>query len=198
MPRNHARTRAGDLRFHVFERSIHPELFEVLRRAEIQEQAYRATLAITGQSHVLLVRAGDETLSEVLAPPEAPLPRHGLCSSIQISRASRDEVTRVEGALHYRGIYRVESYTPAEYRDVVGRLLENDPFERIKVFFDGGPETRPRGEFEGSGGATEAPFALIDFRRRARRLDVLSVHAYPHELAIVNVETRIDVAPTAR
>jgi hypothetical protein len=185
MPRNHARTRAGDLRFHLFERSIHPELFAALRRADVHEPAYRATLAITGQSHVIAARAGEETLVEVLAPPEAPLPRRGLRSSIQISRASRDEVTREDGALRYRGAYRVESYTPAEYRAAAARLLAIDPFERIKAFFDDD-------DARAASGASDAPFALIDFRPGARRLEILSVHAYPHELAIVYVETRFD------
>src|SRR5688500_18437977 len=107
MPRNYARTRAADLRYHLFDRSVHPELFDVLRRAEIGEADYRATLVITGQSHVVSMRVGAETVTEVIAPPGVPLPRAGLRSSIQLTRGARDEVTRVEGAIHYRGSFRV-------------------------------------------------------------------------------------------
>jgi hypothetical protein len=192
MPRPYARTRPADLRFHVYDRSVHPELYTALRRADIVEPAYRAVVAITGQSHLVAARAGRETITEVLAPPDAVLPRLGVRSSMQISRASQDEVTRVEGALHYHGAYRVEAYTPAEMRDVVAALLERDRFERLKMFFDEDAAADPALDAAGF-----APFTLIDFHRRPRRLDVKSIHAYPHELQIVYVETRIDVAPLA-
>jgi hypothetical protein len=194
MPPNYARTRASDLRFHLYERSIHPELFEVLRRAEVIEGAYRAVLQITGQSHILTVRTEGETITEVLAPPEAPLPRAGIRSSVQLARHARDEVVRTGGALHYRGSFRVETYAPAEFRERAARILASDSFERIKVFFDDEPFDRRGAE---SGSAELAPFALMDFRHKGRRLDVVSVHAYPHELTIVQVETRVEAAPFA-
>lgn len=90
---------------------------------------------------------------------------------------------RVEGGLHYRGTFRVETYAPSEYRDAATRILARDPFERIKAFFDD------------DGASDIPPFALFDYRRRPRCLDALCVHAYPHERTIVFVETRVDVAP---
>ncbi|MGH7298224.1 MAG: hypothetical protein ACRELB_25015, partial [Polyangiaceae bacterium] len=72
MLRNHARTCVAELRYHLFERSIHPELVTVVRRAFVREAAYHAAIAITGQSHLIAVRGDGETLTEVVAPPGAP------------------------------------------------------------------------------------------------------------------------------
>ena len=185
------RTRAADLRFHLYERSVHPELLEVIRRAEVNGQAFRAMLAITGQSHVLAVRAGGETLTEVVAPPDALLPRAGIRSFVELGRTPHSVVTRSDGSIRYRGVFRVETYRPAEYREIAGRILASGSFERIQAFFDEESQPAP----QASVGCDCIPFALIEFSHRARRLEALSVHAYPYELTIVHVETRIDVGP---
>src|SRR3954471_20910908 len=133
---NHSRVKAADLRFHLFERSIHPELFEVLRRAEIEEAGYFASLVISGQSHVLTVRSGGETLTEVVARADASLPRIGARSAVQLGRCGREEVRRAEGAIKYAASVRVEKYVPAEYRRLTTHILAANPFERLKAFFD--------------------------------------------------------------
>ncbi len=160
----------------------------MVRRAEAAGRGWRATLQITGQSHAIAVRAGGETLTQVLAPPGAPLPRCGLRASIQIARHGRDEILRVEGALHYRASFRAEMFAPADFRERAAALLSGDSMDRIKAFFDDDESGKP---------PELAAFALIDFRSRPRRLDVVAVHAYPHELAIVRVDARFDVAPHA-
>ncbi len=189
--REHARVRAADLRYHLFDRSVHPELYEVLRRAELEEKAYRAVLSITGQSHVISVRSGGETVTEILAPPEVSLPRIGLRSSVQLGRTSREEVTRMDGPIHYRTAFRVETFPPAAYRDMQQVLLSAEAFQRIKLFFDTGETPAPGVPLDPSRDFT--PFALIDFRHKPRRLDVLSVHASPADLTIVTVDSRFEI-----
>jgi hypothetical protein len=188
----YARVKAADLRFHLFERSIHPELFEVLRRAEIEEAGYFATLVISGQSHVLSVRSGGETIAEVVARADASLPRIGARSAVQLGRCGREEVRRAEGPIKYAASVRVEKYVPAEYRRLTGHILAANPFERLKVFFD--DEAAGGVRAVDDAGVEEIPFALMDFRHSPRKLEVASVHACPHELTIVHVETRVEVA----
>ncbi len=180
--------KSADLRLHLFERSVHPELFDTLRRIDLEERGVRASLVISGQSHVLTVRSGGETLTEVVAPVGLALPRMGVHSVVQLGRGARDEVRRESGAVRYAASILVESYAPAEYAQMTSRLLARDSFERLKAFFEpaagGGP---------GAGAAETTPFALMDFARTAAGLEVLSVHACPHELTIVRVESRIAV-----
>jgi hypothetical protein len=188
MPPHHARTRVTDLRFHVFARPVHPELFEVLRRAEVRERAYCASIAITGQSHAITVRAGMATIVEVVAPPDAPLPRAGERAAAPLAPGARDEVTIEASGIRYRSSLRALVLAPEEYREAIDAALATDRLERLKAFFDADPQMPAM-----SGFADLTPFALADFRARPRRLDVTTIHADPHASTIVRVETRIEI-----
>lgn len=185
---NHARVKSQDLRFHLFERSIHPELFQALRRVDIDEGGYRAALVISGQSHVIAVRAAGETVTEVVAPADLCLPRIGVKAAVQLGRAAREEVRRDEGRIRYSAALRVETHAPAAYREAAARLLAEDRLERIKAFFDDDCDARA-GKSAAQGDLL--PFALIDYRRGPTGLVVSWAHACPHELAIVLGETTI-------
>lgn len=179
---SHARVKAADLRLHVFDRSIHPELYDVVRRVELRGEHWSADLVITSQGHVIAFRAGGETLTEVFAPAGAALPRIGARASVAIRRDAGEELRRDEGAIRYAASLRVATHPPAEYRRAAGALIQDDPMERIKVFFD----------LAGEDDLT--PFALMDFRRWPSGITVASVHACPAELAIIQIETRIETA----
>lgn len=194
---HHARVKAQDLRFHLLERSVHPELFDVLRRADLSGEGWRASLAITGQSHVVAVRAGRETVTEVVAPAGAGLPRISTRASVPLGRILCEEVRREEGAIRWGSRVRVERHAPAEFRDRAARLLAGQSLDRLKAFFD-----EDLGFTTNAAGAARAPemvpFALMDFRHDPRgRLEVVSVHACPQELVMVEVETRVEVAAEA-
>jgi hypothetical protein len=183
MSLNHARVKAADLRLHLFERSVHPELFQILRCIDLIQRGWRASLVISGQSHVLSVRAGTETLTEIVSPAGVSLPRIGLKQAVQLGREASAEVRREGGLIQYAASVRAQTIPPAEYAQAIARILAEDTQDRIKAFFD--DESRP-------GAADHAlPFALMDFRHGPRRLDVTSVHACPRELTIVRIETRM-------
>lgn len=182
---NHARVKAADLKLWLFERSVHPELFDAIRRVDLERSGWRASLVISGQSHVIAVRSGGETLTEVVAASGAALPRIGARTTVQLGRERADRVVRREdGAIRYSARVSVARLGAAEYREVVDRLIAEKRLERLQAFFDDDPPLS---------GDTPLPFALMDFHPGARRLDVASVHACPRELAIVRVETEVEV-----
>jgi hypothetical protein len=190
---NDSRVKAQDLRFHLLERSVHPELFATLRRADVGGPGWSASLVISGQSHIVAVRTERETVTEVVAPSNASLPRVGVRALVPLGRLVREEVLREEGRVRYASVVRVERHAPAAYRDLATRLLARNLLDRRKAFF---------GDDKGftSSAACAArdpegtPFALMDWRCEARGwLEVSSVHACPHELTIVEVESRFEM-----
>lgn len=183
---NPARVLAKDLRFHLFERSVHPELFDVLRRAEVRGPGWVADIVISGQSHVVALRTRRETVTQVVAPADACLPRIAEKATVPLGRAAYEELRRDEGAIRYAATVRVDRHTPAEYRRETARLLSANVLDRLKVFFDeeGGASTRS---------LEMTPFALVDFRRVGAGLEVVTVHACPHEGVVVRVDTRFHV-----
>jgi hypothetical protein len=189
---NQARVKAHDLRFHLFERSVHPELFTALRRADVAATGYHASIVISGQSHIVSVRAGSETVTEVVAPSDASLPRIAARALVPLGRLAREEVRKDDGAVRYASLVRVERHAPAAYKDLAARLLARGGLDRIKAFFDDdlGFTTNAAGA---SRGPEVTPFALIDWRRARGAIEVTSVHACPHELTIVEVESRFEV-----
>jgi len=190
---NDARVKAQDLRLQLFERSVHPELFTALRRADLSGAGWRASLVISGQSHVVAVRAGKETVTEVMAPRDAALPRLGAHAHIPLGRISSEGIRRDDGRIRYASEVRVERLDAAAYRERTARLLARNGLDRLKAFFDD-----DLGFTTGAHGSARAPelvpFALIDWHAGdAGRLDVASVHACPHELTVVEVESRFEV-----
>ncbi len=60
-----ARPDVANLVFHLFGRSVHPELFTVYAKAELRHQNYAAIIRICDAGHILSFRHKEQVLSEV-------------------------------------------------------------------------------------------------------------------------------------
>ena len=72
-----------ELMFSLFQRPVHPELFQIYASRQINTENYEAVIWVTGCTHVVSVFAGDICLSEVISTPGQMLPSRGLIERFQ-------------------------------------------------------------------------------------------------------------------
>ena len=71
------RPRVADLEFRLYDRPLHPELFEVLASRRVERDGYRLAVHITPTGHVLDCVHGSARLTEATATADQDLPRTG-------------------------------------------------------------------------------------------------------------------------
>ena len=62
-----ARPDVSELVFHVYNRTVHPELFRIVKQNEIHLHHLRATVRICEAGHVICVEHGNDFVTEVSA-----------------------------------------------------------------------------------------------------------------------------------
>ena len=58
-----------ELMFSLFQRPLHPELFQIYASRTLNTEKYEAVIWITGCTHVVSVFAGDICMTEVVSTP---------------------------------------------------------------------------------------------------------------------------------
>ena len=72
-----------ELMFSLFQRPLHPELFQIYASRKLNTGKYEAIIWVTGCTHVVSVFSGDTCLAEVVSGPGQMLPSHGLLERFQ-------------------------------------------------------------------------------------------------------------------
>ncbi len=90
-----------ELSFSLFQRPLHPELFNIYASRRLKTEKYEALIWVTGCTHVISVFAGDVTLSEVVSPPSQPLPERGLLERFQFRGPRSHKCTLSKGTEAY-------------------------------------------------------------------------------------------------
>lgn len=116
------RPSVAELSLHVFERSLHPELFDVRAQTVIRQPNYVACSQICESGHVVTFRCGQTTLTEVVAPGIQPLPerKRVLCRRL---KGCRDESLNVPSGVNIHMSYQVERLPPEVFLNMHEELL---------------------------------------------------------------------------
>ncbi len=167
---------ADELTFSLYQRVLHPELFQIYQARRIDQRLYHAEVWLTGLSHVVSVQFRDQNLTEVVSQPSELHPRVGLASSFRF-RGERDFSQSFAGGVKYILSTQVEKMTsnlfPATYRD-----LARDTLRRGM-------------SWEGEDAAQDGlkPFSLLDFEARECEFHVHAFHVFPADRAIVKTQS---------
>jgi hypothetical protein len=101
----------SELVFHLFGRSVHPELFDVRTEMTIALESYRATISLCDSGHLVSFRCGEQTITEVLSEANHALPEQKRLYGRKV-RGSRNESRVFEGGLRYQTCYQLEELDP--------------------------------------------------------------------------------------
>jgi hypothetical protein len=169
-----------ELTFSLFQRPLHPELFELYATRHLKTEKYEAIIWITGCSHVVTVFAGDMCLSEVVSAPGQLLPQRGLIERFQFRGPKSHKCTLSKG-VSYMTDFQVEKMSPNLYKQ---SHVDLERFTRNRGIFVKFPE------MENSSGLQ--PFSYVDFEARRNELHIHTFAAYPDQVTMIKTQSLFD------
>lgn len=173
--------RVTDLKFVLYRRPLHPELFHIHQSRHLERFTYQADIWVMGLSHVVSVQSAGRCVTEVTADDIEVLPQNGLVTSFQF-RGERDHLETFDDGMRYILSTQVERMSQnlfhASHRD----LLNYASTRGMLVRFDDWAES----------GAL-VPFTFIDFEARDKELHVQAFHAFPADYTILKTQSIIEV-----
>jgi hypothetical protein len=171
------RPKVGDLRFVLFSRPLHPELFDVIEERHICRDDYQAIIRITEACHWVTWRYGDLFLTEVLTPANHPLPRKRKLLMCRMGRERTEKIECWDGVVYYAS-FMTEQVHPSVYvrlqEEMVSGISEHGG---LMHRFRGGQRIGP------------APLSFIRFEARRNGLLVHAFHSFPDEFAFVKSQS---------
>lgn len=172
---------AVDLHLFVYDRPLHPELFQHFANFRVGQAKYYADIWIVGLSHVVTVTtAAGKSLTELLARDSDVLPTRGVVSRFRL-KGERDHERRTPEGWGYMVSTQVETMDEALYKSVHHDLLRH---------------TEKRGWFQAYQNWAEGdliPFTYIDHEARDSEFHVHAFHAYPLERTLVKTQSIIEL-----
>jgi hypothetical protein len=168
-----------ELSFSLFQRPLHPELFNIYTSRKLKTEKYEATIWITGCTHVVSVYSGDVCLAEVVSTPTQPLPERGLIERFQFHGPRSHKCTLSKG-VSYMTDFQVERLNANLYRQ---SFTDLERFGRDRGVFIRYPEH----EVDGM-----QPFCYIDYEARKTELHIHTFAAYPDQIAMIKTQSLFD------
>jgi hypothetical protein len=176
----HQSLQAVDLHLFVFDRPLHPELFQRFASFRVMQGKYHADIWIIGLGHLVTVTSGQRSLTELLARDSETLPTRGVLSRFRL-KGERDHERKAPDGWSYMVSTQVETMDEALYKSVHHDLLRH---------------TEKRGWFQPYEQWAEGdlvPFTYIDHEARDREFHIHAFHAYAQERTIVKTQSIIEL-----
>lgn len=186
MEKGQTKQRVDELVFSLYQRPIHPELFQIYRVRRLEQRRYNAEIWVAGLAHVVTIQAGTQVLAEVITEDNELLPKNGVATSFRF-RGERDHVQSFGNGLRYILSTQVEKLSsqiyPATHRDYVHYARNRGLF----VSFD---------DMAVDG---LSPFSFVDFDARDHELHIHAFHAFPEENTLLKTQSIFEIGkPTLR
>jgi hypothetical protein len=172
-----------DMSLYLFDRPLHPELFQHYANYRVGQGNYYADVWITGLSHVVTINAFNQSLTEVIAPENDAYPSRGVLTRFRL-KGERDHERKGNDGWLYLVSSQVETMDEALYKSVHLDLVRHAN-KGWCVTYD---EWRD-GEM--------APFTYIDYEARDREFHLHAFHAFPHERTIIKTQSLFEL-PSGR
>jgi hypothetical protein len=173
------RPRVADLVFRLFDRPLHPELFDSLAARRLECRGYNLAVHITPTGHILDWSHGDERIIEATATADQLLPDRGrrLAHRLGGSRGGRCEV---RPGLRYQIGTQVEVLLAEHFEEVHNELCADGL--RKGLLFHFRPENRLR----------LSPIGVVIVEAMPKCLSISAFHTFPDEYAVVKTQSLIE------
>ncbi|MBN2456439.1 MAG: DUF2617 family protein [Sedimentisphaerales bacterium] len=168
-----------ELAFNLYQRPLHPELFQIYAKRHLRTNKYESLIWITGCTHVVSVFVRDACLTEVVSAPGQMLPQRGLIERFQF-RGPRSHKCTLKRGVSYMTDFQVEKMSPNLYQQSYKDL---ERFAKSRGVFIKFPDL-------GVGGLM--PFCYIDFEARPEELHIHTFAAYPDQVTVVKTQSLFD------
>jgi hypothetical protein len=169
------RPKVAELAFHVFSRSLHPELYTIHKTRRVERGDYEAQIDITNCGHVITWNAAGMIICEVATSAHQPLPKRR-CLLSKPLKGSRTERAKCRGGISYRTHFQLEPVAP-------------DLFWMVQQQLGEGPTEGLLHTFDASGRMALGALSYVNVETRKSSMLVQAIHTFPDDYAIVKVES---------
>ncbi|WP_166821847.1 DUF2617 family protein [Thalassoroseus pseudoceratinae] len=170
-----ARPDVADLTFQMYERSVHPELFQVTAELRIERENYTAEFRLWEAGHVISFRHGRECLTEVIATRQQMLPLHRRRVERRI-QGCQHESQRFED-VRYDASFQLERLESNVYERCHDELAHDLRTADLACAFATNPRFGP------------LPMSLMRIDATQDSLLVHAFHTFPDSLAVVKTQS---------
>ena len=174
--------RVATLRFFLYDRPLHPELFEIYHDHNVVRGEYEAQIWVTGCTHVISFHHQNHSLVELIAESAAELPQRGCLLEMPFRGERTHERERSDG-INYMMNFQVESMSPAVYSSTHHELARLGARRGLFVPFPMWMTRTPL-----------TPFTFVDYEAKANELQVFTFHAFPDDLTIIKTQSVFELA----
>ncbi len=175
-----ARPRVTELRFNLFSRCVHPELFEICSSRDYQREAYRLRLDITRDGHLIQFQHGKTVLTEVNASTVQLLPNGGKLITHPIERSGVNR-TDLDG-IRYESSASLDCVDPQ-------RIIEVEQMLRAASMECQGLVHR----FDSNGRTAMGAISYMHALSFQHHVLVRSIHTFPDTFTVLTSESRFAV-----
>ncbi len=179
MPLPFVRPKVAELVFRLYDRPLHPELFDVLLCRTVKRDGHTLSVRLTRTGHVLSWTDGRVHIEEVTATTEMDLPEGGrrLAHPFDAGRNGRYEFA---GGVRYQVSSQLEVLQPEQFHHVHEELaLEG---ARKGLVFHCKSENR----------LGLSPLGVVIATTVPSGLSVTAFHTFPEEFALIKTQSLIE------
>lgn len=170
------RPKVAQLTFQFFNRSLHPELFQVAKSHRIERDSFTALIDITHDGHVIRFSSGSTLLTEVAASVHQPLPKSRRLLLNPLSEKCAQTI-ECRGGITYKYEHELERVKPELFWLIQQQLGESaKSHELIQVF-------------DSSGRMAIGGMSFIHVETRSHSLRIQAIHTFPDDLALVKIQS---------
>ncbi len=164
------------LRFFLYERPLHPELFEIYDDVHICKPNYEARIWVTGCTHVISFYRDKQSIVEAVVCDDHLLPSRGRAVSLPFRGEKAHEQKRLDG-INYMMNFQAEKMTPRVYHQTHHELARQGDKTGLFVPF-------PMWMYN-----SLTPFSFISYDARPNELHSVAFHAFPEAMTIVKTQS---------
>lgn len=175
-----ARPNVADLVFQVYGRPLHPELFEVHSRGQIERGDYKATILITSAGHAVSWSYQGLTLTEVATSARNPLPQKRRLLSYKLKGHRADRVP-CRGGVGYQVNFQLEKVDPDVFWSFQQELANDGEGQGLLY------------RFNTSDRLALGALSYVKVETRSRSMLVQAFHTFPDDYAIVKSQSLFEL-----
>src|SRR5438309_3336868 len=171
--------RSGGLTLLLYQRTLHPELFQILASEKVSRRAYEADIWLVEGGHVTTFTAGKNTLTEIVFTSADEYPDRGLIQKVPCRGEKYHEMQ--SGNIKYMISTQEEQLTQTLYDATKHEIATYAARRELMT-----AETLAMAEK----GAT---LSVLDIERRSHELLVQSFHLFDDNLMVLKTQAIIEV-----
>ncbi|QDU80944.1 hypothetical protein Pla110_26800 [Polystyrenella longa] len=170
----------SEIQYHLFERSVHPELLNRHQGMTIRFKDYQASLHICDAGHTLCFQHRDKLITEVVAPIETLLPQEKRLIRHHV-KGCRDHEYEFSFGVNYQNSCQVELVDAEVYHQIHEELLVDSQKVRMVC------------QFPSAHRFSLSPLSLIHTEAIENSFLVHTYHTYPENSSIVKTQTLFEL-----